>query len=306
MRSIAVLAALLLSSGAARGWGDEGHKIVGEIATRLLPLQQQREVKTLVRAIERPDGQRYAHLATASTLADTARARARAQAEAVREGVTATAARLAPWSRFAAMDRWHFLNLPRDARHLPEGTCADCVLSAIAFHWRQLADRTLSLQARGEALALLAHWVADVHQPLHVSYADDRGGTQIDRLSGVYPEARNLHDVWDNGILARGLARRGLRDWRAYAQALVTEIDPGDRARWEESHPRAWADESYVLATDEALLYCRWEDGTCRPRGRERDLTGAYQARFQPVAERRLQQAAVRLARTIADALRGS
>lgn len=304
MRTLAVLAAILLSSATARGWGDEGHKIVGEIATRLLSPEQQREVKTLVRAIERPDGQPYAHLATACTLADTARNKAREQAEAVRDGLPTTAARLAPWSRFAGMERWHFLNLPRDTRHVPEAACTDCVLQAIAVHRKQLADRTQPLALRGEALALLGHWVADAHQPFHVSFEDDRGGTRIDRLSGIYPEARHLHDVWDNGILARGMNARGLRDWRAYAEALAGEIDPADRARWEGSGPRTWADESYVLVTDAAMLYCRWDDGTCRSLGKERQLTDAYQARFQPVAERRLQQAAVRLARTIADALR--
>ena len=303
MRARVVVAAVLLSAGVARGWGDEGHKIVGEMATRLLSPEQQREVKTLVRAIERPDGQRYAHLATACTLADTARNKARDQAEAVRDGIQTTAARLAPWSRFAPMERWHFLNLPRDTRHVPESGCTDCVLQAIAVHGKQLADRTQPLALRGEALALLGHWVADAHQPFHVSYEDDRGGNRIDRLSGIYPEARNLHDVWDNGILARGQTARGLRDWRAYAQALAAEIDPADRARWETADARTWADESYALVTDPALLYCRWEEGTCRSLGKERRLTDAYQARFQPVAERRLQQAAVRLARTIADAL---
>jgi hypothetical protein len=303
MRALAVLAAILLTAGDVRAWGDDGHKIVGEIATRLLPLEQQRQVKTLVRAIERPDGQRYAHLSTATTLADIARGKAREQAEAVRDGLTTTAARLASWSRFAPMDRWHFLNQPRDARHVPEAGCTDCVLLAIAFHRKQLADRTRPLAERGEALALLGHWVADAHQPLHVAYADDRGGNQIDRLTGIYPEARNLHDLWDSGILARGLASRGLRDWRAYAQALAGEIDATERARWANSDPRTWADESYALVTRADFLYCRWEDGSCRSIGRERILGSAYQFRFQHEAERRLQQAAVRLARTIAEAL---
>jgi len=302
MRARSLLHAALLASlpalawGPAWGWGDDGHKIVCEMAVRLLTPDQQREVKTLVRAITRPDGQRYAHLATACTLADSARAKAREEAE---RGATP-----APWSRFAAMDRWHFVNLERWARHVPQGSCGDCVLDAIAFHRTRLHDRTLPLPVRGEALALLGHWVADVHQPLHVGYADDRGGGGIDRLTGIYPEARHLHDVWDNGILARGLAARGLRDWRAYANVLGREVDPAARARWEASEARAWADESYAIATEEAFLYCRWQDGACRALGRERRLDGAYQARFQPVAERRLQQAAVRLARMIAEALR--
>jgi len=303
VRLLAALAIVALSIGPAWGWGDEAHKIVCEIATGLLTGEEQREVKALVRALGRPDGERYAHLATACTFADTARAKAREQAEAVRQGLPAKAAKLAPWSRFAALDRWHFLNLGRGARHVPQEPCTECVLGAIAFHRKHLADRTLSPAARGEALALLGHWVADAHQPLHVAYEDDRGGNEIDRITGVYEGARNLHDVWDNAILARARTERGLRDWRAYARFLVSGIDPEDRKRWEAADPRAWADESYALATEDAFRYCRWEAGTCRALGRERHLGGSYQARFQPVMERRLQQAAVRLARTIRDAL---
>jgi hypothetical protein len=54
------------------------------------------------------------------------------------------------------------------------------------------------------------------------------------------------------------------------------------------------------------MRYCRWEDDLCRSLGPQRALDASYQARFQPVVETRLQQAAVRLAKTISAALKGS
>jgi hypothetical protein len=273
-------------------WGDDAHKIVCEIATTLLDAEARAEVKALVGALEPPDGQRYAHLATACTLPDAARWKAR---DHERTG----AAKLAPWARFRAFDRWHFVNVERDTRHVPPG-CTDCVLSAIAHHRARFADPALPPAERGEALAFLGHWIADVHQPLHVSYEDDRGGNKIDRLTGLYPEADNLHAVWDTGILSRAQAGR---HWRVYAGSLAAGIDARERVKWERGEPQAWADESYTIVTEEAFRYCRWKKGACRSIGRERHLNSDYQARYAPVVERRLQQAAVRLARVVAETL---
>jgi hypothetical protein len=278
-----------------RAWNDDAHKIVCEIATTLLDAKARTEVKALVRAIERPDGQRYAHLATACALPDTARAKAR---EHERTG----ADRLARWARFRKFDRWHFVNVPRDARHVPD-ECADCVLSAVAFHRARFADPALTLSERGEALAFLGHWVADVHQPLHVAYEDDRGGNSIDRLTGLYAESDNLHAVWDGAILSRA---QGGRHWRTYAGALAAGIEDAERAAWERGDVQDWADESYAIVTEEAFRYCRWKKGQCRFLGRERFLGPDYQDRWAPVVERRLQQAAVRLAKMISAGLAGA
>jgi hypothetical protein len=305
LRAVVFLGLAVASTPAALAWGDDGHKIVCEIATGLLTPGEQKEVKALVRALARPDGQRYASLATACTFADRARFKARAHAEAVRHGRTAEAKKLEGWARFEKLDRRHFVNVLRRARDTSEGDCAKgCVLEAIATDRRSLSDRSLPPAARAEALAFLGHWVADAHQPLHVAYADDRGGNTIDRLTGLYAEAENLHAVWDGGILSRA---RGARHWRTYAGVLAAGIDAGERKRWERAaDAHAWADESYAIATQEAMRYCRWEDDLCRSLGPQRALDASYQARFQPVVETRLQQAAVRLAKTISAALKGS
>jgi len=38
-------------------------------------------------------------------------------------------------------------------------------------------------QAKLVSLKFLGHWVGDIHQPLHVSFADDRGGASSVRAA---------------------------------------------------------------------------------------------------------------------------
>jgi S1/P1 Nuclease len=49
------------------------------------------------------------------------------------------------------------------------------------------------------ALDYLVHLVGDLHQPLHVGFLDDIGGTKTKvTLEG---KTQTLHELWDTGIL---------------------------------------------------------------------------------------------------------
>jgi hypothetical protein len=54
-------------------------------------------------------------------------------------------------------------------------------------------------KVRLKALKYLIHFVADVHQPLHAGYRDDRGGNQFQLRA--FMRGSNLHAVWDSGLL---------------------------------------------------------------------------------------------------------
>jgi S1/P1 Nuclease len=296
---VAVGAVALLATTTAHAWSDDGHKIICRIATSVLDESDRREVERLARAYRAPDGTRFAHYAEACTFADTARSKARLFADAVRDGNSAAAARLAAWQRFGAFDAWHFINVPRTARVVHAANCHDdCVLKAIATDRRVRTGA--STQERAETLILLGHWVGDVHQPLHVSFADDRGGNDIDHIKGGFYSSRDLHAVWDTGIIAK--ARAG-RDWSTYARDLMAMIDDGRRREWARSEPIDWANESYRIAIERDVRYCARAEATCRWEGRTRTLRASYQKQFQPVVEERLQQAGVRLAKLLAAAL---
>ena len=55
-----------------------------------------------------------------------------------------------------------------------------------------------------QLLKSLGHWISDLHQPMHVSFADDRGANKIDVGS---PCNTNLHSVWDTCIIKETLGQ---------------------------------------------------------------------------------------------------
>lgn len=111
---------------------------------------------------------------------------------------------------------WHYVNLPRDAdcqydaaRDSPDG---QCVVAAIERQRRVLASAAPDVE-RLEALKYLVHFVADVHQPLHAGYADDRGGNKYQVQA--FGRGTNLHAVWDSALIAQ---------WPGGTSALFTEL----------------------------------------------------------------------------------
>lgn len=173
---------------------------------------------------------------------------------------------------------WHYVNVPVDsagyvrARDCPTG---DCVIEVIGWFRKVVADSTAPRAARTEALWYLVHFVADLHQPLHVSDHGDRGGNDVHvELSG---RETNLHWVWDSGLL----------DWAGIrGSALDAEV-----ARRAAALPdatvdvEAWAAESHDLARDRVY---RVKEGDT--------VTGLYASQGVEIVLDRMARAARRLA----------
>ena len=288
--------AMFFAPSRATAWGIVGHRIVCEIAHQQLSGESKRAVAKLIEAFKKPNGKRFNHFVDSCSFADTARHNAR-------DGVKR-------WKHYAKYDSWHYLNVPRTTKFLTADTIQcndDCVLHAIDQHAKILANHKMTAANRGEALILLAHWIADIHQPLHVAFADDRGGSDIElQVHSVY--GRHLHSAWDTGIHK---ARRGETRLKVYI-ANLRDIEPNLYAHWNKDiEPLIWANESYQLATSNEAGYCRWQTTTqgvqdkpaCLPISKRATIDNAYQNLIGPALERRLQQAAVRLATTIEHAL---
>jgi hypothetical protein len=238
----------------SQAWGTDGHRIIGEIAWRELSPAARSKVRELL-----PRG-RYGTLAQASVWAD----------KDARQG-----------RRYRWLEPYHFVDTDPHARHVDAPSDCGCVLEGISRFRREVADPAQPYRERVVALRLLAHFVGDVHQPLHVTGADGRGGTR----TTVYFLGRreSLHQVWDSALLEHRLAGHG---YRGYALELEGRIRDADRARWTaDLDPRSWADESLALARRHTF---GTRDGA--------HLGEDYAARELPIVALRLEQAGVRLA----------
>jgi hypothetical protein len=269
-------------TGNGLAWGRDGHMMVCEIAFGLLDAPHQAEITRLTAAYRQPGGTHMASFTDGCVFPDAARASAN-------DGV-------AGFEHFKQFNNWHFINVPRGTDDIDAADCHDdCVLTGIDFHSAALHNATTD-QDRAEALFFLSHWLGDVHQPLHVSFADDLGGNNIKPIAGGFYKSGNLHSVWDSGIIINLTVTDG---WRLTADRLRAAITPADEATWLSQPPLEWAQESYRITTTPKTQYCKWTSSSCLAIARPRVLTSAYQTLFGDDVEQRLQQAGARLAEAI-------
>jgi hypothetical protein len=266
----------------AYAWSRDGHRIVCRIAYRLLDAPTRDEIDRLTSAYRNPDGQPVTSYFDACAWADDVRAKANSSAS---------------WRRFAMFETWHYANVPRTTTRLTSPPCqVPCVINAIPAHIDSLKASTTDL-SKTEALFFLSHWLGDLHQPLHVGFADDRGGNDVRPIAGGFYSTSNLHAAWDAGIPGKMFASA---DWKDYADSLASKISTTELAEWIRGTPTDWAQESYDIVTSQLFEYCEWQEiggaRTCATRPGSRMLGESYQREFGPVVVRRLQQAGVRLA----------
>ena len=256
--ALAVALVLAAAPKEARAWGTQGHQLVANLAQAQLSVGARREVDRLL-ATE--PGQTMASI---STWADEHRN-------------PATAA-------------WHYLNFPRSScTYSAERDCPDgqCVVAAI--------DRqTVILAATGpdasrlRALKYLVHLEADVHQPLHAGYGEDRGGNSYQLQA--FMRGSNLHAVWDSGLIRALDQDTDVMTARLLANGgRISSLAPATLST---------TSSTAVQAAEES---CRIVGLPGFYPGRLVDL--AYVLRFTPLMEQRLQQAGARLAALLNQAL---
>ena len=221
----------------------------------------------------------------------------------------------------------HYINVPRGTVTVAE--CFDpagnpinrCLLGAIERMGLVLSDNVGSdlgdrdngfAATKTEAIRFLGHWMGDIHQPLHVSYADDKGGNDV-LVEGVSGCARNgvtkLHTVWDTCTVHDSMQERGFTiaaaSRQAYAEQLQNEITATQRAIWGAiSSPLSWANESYALAQGGLVKYCINVGGECHYSETSETFDGTfrvidtseeYEDVHREIIEMRIKQAGVRL-----------
>jgi hypothetical protein len=211
----------------------------------------------------------------------------------------------------------HFVNLPREDAENPDVALAGdkcpndvpCVLSAIDKDLAVLKDHNATDADKLASLKFLGHWVGDVHQPLHVSFADDRGGNDI-AIEGHLCRG-NLNAVWDVCIFVENFGN----DLRQTAAKFRSEITDADRSAWTASGPVDWAKESFAITTSKTVEYCVMQsDGSCwytadreewKPGSKKKKVQvgSEYVALHGPTVKNRIERAGIRLAKLLNETL---
>ena len=160
---------LMILSPNAFSWGRTGHRIVGEIAQRNL------DPKTL-KAIRELCGEE--DLSRLSTWPDEIRSD----------------------PKMGYTTPWHYVSIPNGKTYFDQKRNKDGdVIESLYRFEETLRDSKDTKEHKIEALKFLIHMTGDLHQPLHVGLAEDRGGNSI-RVKWFKTET-NLHSIWDEDLI---------------------------------------------------------------------------------------------------------
>jgi S1/P1 Nuclease len=269
-------ATLWLAAPAAHAWGDDGHRTVGELAFGYLSPQARAKVQE---ALTDPG---YQTLAEAATWPDTYARR---------------------HHEYDAMKPFHYVNV--DARapaYVQKRDCSNgCVVTALSQFIALLGSNqpTPSLSERRWAIYWVAHFMGDIHQPLHVAHPDGKGGTAT--LLGFFeaPDKRSAHWIWDFGLIERrplppvdAALPAHEADFHDLAGELARNLTPAKaRAFGRITSPEAIANESLALSRRVAFL------------SSSDHVDAAYERSRWPIVAEQLQKAGVRLAAVLERAL---
>ncbi|MEX2512549.1 MAG: S1/P1 nuclease [Cyclobacteriaceae bacterium] len=151
------------------GWGQIGHRVVGQIAEWHLNKKAQKRIASILGAQS---------LAMASTWMDEIKSD----------------------SYYDHLNTWHYLTVEEGKGYRPEiqeerGDAFGKTNMII----QALKNGKLTVGEEQEYLKMLIHLVGDLHQPLHVGTGTDRGGNDV---KVTYFNANtNLHAIWDSKVI---------------------------------------------------------------------------------------------------------
>ena len=169
LRMIKKLAYFILMLTVVFPWGKTGHRATGEIAESYLTDSTRKEINKILKDPS---------LAVASTWADEMRSN----------------------PDFKKYSTWHYVNMPHDVRYIDsKKSSKGDVVQAIKICKNKLKDSNTTIEDKAFYLKFLVHLIGDIHQPLHVGRAEDRGGNDI-RVKW-FGKDTNLHRVWDTHII---------------------------------------------------------------------------------------------------------
>ena len=251
LKKYCALVLLALLPFSLRAWGVVGHRAVAKIAENHLSGKAKQQIAQLLGTERVP---------LVSTWADEAR--------------------YSPEWSFTAP--WHFINLPDNLNNEQFATQVKGMKEPNAYLALQqnmavLKDPNKTKEEKVVALKFVIHIVGDVHQPMHVSRAEDQGGNKI--LVKYQGKDSNLHSLWDSGLVEyEGCTYSEMA--KAFDHAGGAQIK-----QWQKADPVQWLFESYQISQQ---LYGEAAKST--------SFDYRYTPAHLPTVEERILQAGIRLA----------
>ena len=180
---------------------------------------------------------------------------------------------------YAYSSTWHYKNINDGVEYEqmavnPKGDAITAIQSRIEI----LKDPNATRDDKVLALKMLVHIMGDIHQPMHVARATDRGGNNV--KVKFFGRDRNLHGVWDSDLV-ESAHTWSYSEW----QDQIDRLSPEEQASVVEGSLDDWAKETLAITRQ---IY--------------KDIPAGYNlsyndvAKYAPIIETQLERAGLRLA----------
>ncbi|PCJ67951.1 MAG: S1/P1 Nuclease [Bacteroidetes bacterium] len=247
------LITVLFIASSVFAWGKTGHRVVGYVAQQHLTKKASKQIDKILTSYSLEMSGNYLDFIRADT-------------------------------NYRFMNSWHYVSIPDGKRYedITPNSRGD-VIAKIEELILELKTKDFKIVKDEEfALMALVHLVGDLHQPLHVGLAEDRGGNSI--KVQWFGKETNLHHVWDSEIIDDQQL-----SYTEFGNHINRGIDKSLVKVWQSTSVRDWAHESQDLR------------GACYDFGKFTNLRYRYTFRHLKTVETRLEQAGVRLAGLLND-----
>ena len=240
----------------ANAWWDTGHKLVCDEAYKLLTTDAKKALDPMI--------QEHGSFGTACLWADWVKNKERKDTRS-----------------------WHYINLPDSEQNTYNASCPEngCLIAAFHEQVNILNDSSLAFPERQEALWFIGHFVGDIHQPMHVGYAEDLGGNRhyLELKDGT---KSNMHKLWDGQIIEHMESLFG----NEYLSLSVTQEIQEFLNISHSEDIESWAQESRDIAMQQSVGYRN---------NKLKIVTNEYMETHFKVVQERIALGAIRLSQTL-------
>ena len=248
-KNLLFAAMLSVGIGSAFGWGQKGHDTVAFIAQNHLTPATAAAIDSLL------DGSSIVYWANWLDNASHS-------------------------PEYAYSKTWHYKNIDagqtfESAPNIPEGNIVDALYEQIGI----LQDPSATKSEKALALKMTVHFIGDIHQPMHMGRATDRGGNS--HKVNFFDKETNLHSIWDSNVLETG-HKWSHTEW----QREIDRLTPDQQLLLvKDGNPSTWGKETYEICLD---IYNSTPENT--------KVEYDYVFKWTPTIEMQLEKGGLRLA----------